>query len=478
MKFKKINLTQKKVFFAAIFLALFLLLLIPSIRLFTNKPLFPEEHPYYHLKMSEYIKENNIPIQEPLIERPYIPQPYHILLAFTDPFLGSLIIPLLCGIISLVIFYLILKQLNLKLLNITTILLSLILSPIFVFLFSTSNQYALTIMLILIGFLFFIKKKNYFIPSLVIFASIPFFGILPSFISVLLLLIYSINHKEKLKYFFTILFSLTLIFIAYQVPLLYHYGIPHTTKNIYPNILVNLLSDLGAHTGYGIFALMLSLVGFYTLWRTKKQIILYSILLSLFFLSFFIPEIYIYLGFIIPVFAGFGLSYIIKKKWKIDLIKTLTIILIICGLLFSTLSYINNLTNALPDKKTINSLDWLKENTATTDKIFSHYSKGLWIETISDRPVLLDSKVYHIESLKTKLNDFNTTFYSRNLKTTTPILNKYNIKYIYIDEKMKKGQVWTREKQGLLFLFRNSKIFKKVYDQNNIEIWRYIKQDD
>ncbi|MBD3355170.1 hypothetical protein GF361_04245 [Candidatus Woesearchaeota archaeon] len=475
---KKIKLTDNKILFTCMFFSLLLLLLIPSIRLLKDKPIFPEDHPYYHLKMSEYIKEEGLPVQEPLIGRPYIPQPYHLILAITNPFLGSLIIPLLCGIISLILFYLILKELNLNPLKITTILLTLILSPIFIFLFSVSNQYTLTITLILAGFLFFIKDKKYFIPSLIIFASIPFFGILPSIFSILLLLAYSINNKEKTKYFFAVFSSVILILLAYQIPLLYHYGFPNSTKLINPNILINLLSDLGSTAGYGTFAVLLSFVGLYYIWKQKKYIITYALFFLLAMFSFFIPEIYIYLGFIVPIFAGFGLFYIIKKKWKVDLIKTLTIILIVCGLLFSTLSYINNTSNSLPDQKTIKSLNWLRENSATTDKIFSHHSKGLWIQTISSRPVVLDSRTYYIDAIKEKLNDSNTTFYSRNLEKTRSILDKYNIKYIYIDEKMKQGQVWTREQQGILFLFRNNKTFKKVYNRSSIEIWEYLKQND
>ncbi|MBR9691538.1 hypothetical protein GOV06_02025, partial [Candidatus Woesearchaeota archaeon] len=92
----------------------------------------------------------------------------------------------------------------------------------------------------------------------------------------------------------------------------------------------------------------------------------------------------------------------------------------------------------------------------------------------SNRQVLLDSEIYLIKSLNTKFNDSNTTFYSRNLKTTRSILDKYNIRYIWIDPKMKQGQVWTREEQGILFLFRNSETFKKLYSKDDIEIWEYL----
>jgi hypothetical protein len=463
-------LTQKQMLALSILSAIILLSLIPAIRFAANKPILPGDTPYYHLRMANHIKESGIPLQDPLIQRPYSLQPYHLISSLTT----SILIPWLCGLLSIILFYLILKQLNIESFNISIILLVLILSPLFIFLFSTSNQYAVTITLMLLGFLLFTKEKYYFIPSFIIFAIMPFFGILPSVISILLLLVYSLNNHEKLKYFYTTLAAIIIIFLAYQLPFIYHYGLPHTTRFIQKNILTSLISDLGSNAGFGIFNLLLALIGLYTIWKIKKQITAYLLLFFLILASIYIPQINIYLSFVLAIFAGYGFTSIIKMRWKIDLIKTLTIILIICGLLFSTLSYINRLSNAPPTNEIIKSLIWLKENSATTDTVFSHYSKGLWIEAFSQRAVILDSQTPYIQDLHIRFNDSNTTFYSRDLETTKQILNKYNVKYIYIDEEMKQGQVWTREQEGLLFLFRNSETFKKRYSKDNIEVWEYL----
>ena len=142
-------------------LAIILLLLIPSMRFLYNKPLLPGDTPYYHTRMANYIKENGISTQDPLIQRPYIIQPRHLILAFTgNIYLASVLIPLLCGLLSLVLFFLILKQLKIDIQNILIILLVLILSPLFIFIFSTSNQYAAIILLILLGFYLFIRQDG------------------------------------------------------------------------------------------------------------------------------------------------------------------------------------------------------------------------------------------------------------------------------------------------------------------------------
>ncbi|MBW2996295.1 hypothetical protein KY332_03270 [Candidatus Woesearchaeota archaeon] len=471
----KIKITNKRILTISILAALIFILLIPAIRTLTNKPLLPQDTPYYHLRMSRYIKqESTIPAKDPLTKSPYLPQPYHLLLIF-NPLLASILIPLICGILSIILLYLILKQLNIQPLNKATILTAFIISPLFIFLFATSNQFALPLPITLLAFLFFIKGKNYFIPSLLLFAIMPIFGILPSIISILLILIYTINNKETIKYFYTITAAILIILLTYHLPFIFYYSLPNSIKLLNKNILTNLISDLGSNIGFGIFTILLAFVGLYTVWKTKKQITAYLLLLALILLSFLIQELNIYLFPIISIFAGFGLSNLIKMKWKIDLIKTLTIILIICGLLFSTLSYINRIAESSPTKEAISSLEWLKQNSAKTDVVFSHHSKAHWIETIAQRPTILNSQIYYIPDAKSRINDSTIMLSSRNFKLTKSLLDKYNIKYIYIDNEMKTGQVWTRQEQGLQFLFRNQETFEQVYNKDNIEIWVILR---
>ena len=87
----------------------------------------------------------------------------------------------------------------------------------------------------------------------------------------------------------------------------------------------------------------------------------------------------------------------------------------------------------------------------------------------------MDELFDYAPEVEQRYNDSMTIFNSRNLKTTTQLLDKYNITYIWIDKKMKTGQVWEKENQGLLFLLKNSERFKSVYDLDEVEIWTYIK---
>ncbi len=152
--------------------------------------------------------------------------------------------------------------------------------------------------------------------------------------------------------------------------------------------------------------------------------------------------------------------------------KIFTILLILCGLLFSAISYTNRMILSSPDADIKEALVWLKYNSEEEALVFSHYTKGSWIEYWSDRPVLTDS-LFNYENPGQKLEDSNELLYYRDLDKTKELLNKYNIKYIFVDDEMKSGQVWIK-KEGLWYSFRNNETFKSVYTKNKAQIYEYI----
>ena len=124
-----------------------------------------------------------------------------------------------------------------------------------------------------------------------------------------------------------------------------------------------------------------------------------------------------------------------------------------------------------PDNEIIKSLDWLRHYSEPDEIVFSHYSKGFWINSVAERPVVTDSMLEYFPNAEEKFNDSLEIFYSRNLKNTKSLLEKYDINYVWIDNEMKHGLVWEKEQQGLLFLFRNNETFNNIYNNQGIEIW-------
>jgi len=168
------KLTHKKILVWGLLLMLLFLISIPGLRYFAGQPILAGEEPYYHLRMAALIKESGIPETDPFVEREYLVQPYHVLLSFTSNIeLFSVLIPLLAGLLSFILFYFILRNLNLGIHEISVTLVAFILSPLSIFLFATSNVHSLSVPLLLAGFLLFIKGR--FLLSFLFFIATPFF---------------------------------------------------------------------------------------------------------------------------------------------------------------------------------------------------------------------------------------------------------------------------------------------------------------
>lgn len=468
-----------------IFIFSTLLLLVPHLtRLLVYDSVMIGEESYYHARIAREMLGQGIPSYDLMVEegRPYIFNLYHLTLAWFSSIssidFASKFLPYFFGILSLFLFYIILKKFEVNLPHRFIISLILVASPVFVYTFTISSPLPMAIFLQLFAFWLFLKKsKISFAFSAVLFASAMFLGLLNNIIILLsLLAVLLFNQKQINKKRAFILFSILLaISLIFYTPFLLKYGLPEKTNFVQKSILRTYISDLGGN-GFAVFAIILTLVGLIITWRNKHRFVfLYIIMIFLIIFSYFNAKTLIYLNFIFSVSAAYALMYMLKREWKLRIIKNLTIFILILGLIFSTISYLERIGHLQPDQNIIEGLEWLNKNSGKGEIVFSHYSNGFWIESIADRPVVMD-EYFSYTAPNQRFNDSNQIFYNRNLEKTKSLLNKYNVKYIWIDPDMKRDQVWTKEKQGLLFLFRNNETFKNIYTNQGIEIWQYQRE--
>jgi len=482
MNFEKI-LNKKNIFTYLIILAIIILLIPILARLLSNNPSYLGSNAYYHTRIAQTIKEKGVPTTDFLSYggREYSPNIYHLILAgisFIIPLnILLFIIPLILGIFSLILFHSILKRLRQKKQLISLSALILIMSPIFIYLFTTTNQNNIPIFLNLFAIYFFLSKsknKKY------LFAIIPltiaaFFNILHAIIPILLIFFLATTKNKKSK---AIKLSIAplLVLLTYHLPFYIKNGISLTPDFVKINFFNSFISEFGAIISFGIFTIILTLMGIMNLRENKKTTLFYTIILALLFISYHIINLRIYLNFIVAFLAAHSFLVLINQKWELKAIKKLTVLIIICGLLFSTVTQLNVLSNSQPSKEAIFSLEWLKNQ--PPGKVFSHYSNGFVIQKISEKPTIMDSLFEYAPNLETTYKDSQLLFNSRRLKNTTQVINKYDITYIWIDNQMKNGQVWINQDQGLLFLLQHSDNFKNIYSLNNIEIWMYTKKNN
>ncbi len=483
------KLTEKNTL-ACVILAAVIVLLIPHLIrfLFYNNIMIGDE-PYYHATIAKQIIEQKSLIQN----QNYIFNPYHLVLASAGYFivvdLASKLIPFLLGLFSVLIFYLILKEFKMSIEERLFVLLILIVSPAFIYLSVISNTHSIPVFLTLLG-IYLLFKKNIFLTiiSLLAFAAAIPFGMFNALLVITIILAYLVEEKQKEKipskskkpsFSFKSKKAAVFLFILFIISALCFPLYFQQKTRILPaeNMLQSSVSDFGALVGISVFNILLAIMGFVLMWRKKKEhSFIFLLLLIIIISSFYAKNVIVYTAFVFSVFAGYAFVKIRDMDWEIKIIKNLTILLITCGLIFSTVSYLNRISNMQPDKEVINSLEWLKHYSQQDEIVFSHYSKGFWINSVAERPVVTDKMLEYYSDAEERFNDSLEIFYSRNLKNTKSFLTKYNISYIWIDNEMKQGLVWEKKQQGLLFLFRNNETFKNIYNNQGIEIWEIKKE--
>ena len=457
-----------------------LILLIPHLaRFFAYDNSLMGFDTYYNARMAETIANQGMQDYDPLSYdgSEYMFNPYHFIIATLSSVinLGILLrlLPFILGIVSLILFYSILKKLKLELKTRFLTGLLFIISPIFIYFFTLPNTHSVPFFLNLLAFYFLLSKERYFIISIISFILLPLFGLSHAIVGFLAILSYGLSNKKAMPKFTVLFIVLLASSLIKYIPFYSKYPLPHIPSFINFTVFNSFISDFGAPIAFGIFTLFLSLLGLITIKKNYQNIIFYFLSALLLISSYYFIHLRMYINLLFAFLVANAIFIFIKRRWKLKLIKQLTLLAIICGLLFSTVSYINRISNTDPNTEIISSLEWLHNQPSGV--VFTHYEKGFWIETIANKPVIMDELFDYAPEVEQRYNDSMTIFNSRNLKTTTQLLDKYNITYIWIDKKMKTGQVWEKENQGLLFLLKNSERFKSVYDLDEVEIWTYIK---
>ncbi len=463
----KLNIKNKKTANLVLILLLTIaILIIPYfIRSLNSMPLIPDETSYYNLRVFNDVKNFDF---FDVLENRKVPINILYFMPFELSELAAGILSILLGVGSFIFAYLILKKQNLEQKNIYAICLLLVISPIFIYIFSSFNFYSVIIFLNLIGLYFLLDEKP--LLSALFLCLIPFidfYGALVSFVFLAMFLI--LNHKilKNYKYFFGYLaFALVVSFVLNSISG-YFKG---SFLNIYG--ITNLITDVGANIGFSFSMVILFAIGFMLLWeKGPKNLVIYFLMILFFIISFFSELLRIYFNFVLVIYAGVAFVYLTKRKWSINLIKKITLLLIICSMLFSTTSYISRLVVSEPSSEFVTAMAFFKTIQTEEEGVLSSSENGHTIEYFAGKEAFLTSKtkIYNTS----KIEVFDVLVASRNLERTEELFSQNNIKYIVIDVNFKK---YLENADGLWFLIHNTGVFTKIYFNDYVEIWEYQKE--
>tara|TARA_Y100000310_G_scaffold337515_1_gene424744 strand:+ start:40 stop:546 length:507 start_codon:yes stop_codon:yes gene_type:complete len=167
-----------------------------------------------------------------------------------------------------------------------------------------------------------------------------------------------------------------------------------------------------------------------------------------------------------------GLLYLVNRRWTSINFKQFTLILIVCGLLFSGVSQLSGLIKEDPNEGILNALSFMEDEEQGV--VFAHYSRGVWINYAGHANVL-DENYAFVNDAEERFKDMNALFYSRDLDESMELIEKYDIDYIWIDEGYR-DEVFEYDTQGLLFIAEYTKSFNQIYNKGGVEIWRIEKE--
>lgn len=489
---------------ALLILATIILSIVPLMRTTTNGIFFGIEP--YHNHIQESIEEKqdvpNDKVSQNVVDMDkYLLEFFSMIFSKDTKEIISIILAGIMALISIWLLYNILSALNIDYHARIVAVLIFILSPSFIYWFSFFSATSFTISIIFFS-AYLLVKKNFTLWKPIYYTTLVFLsltGIGYCLVAFgMILLFYSLQkEKRNLGDMFAsggvlIILPILISFVLYS-KFLFNLPGDDFILDHSKTVVSSLISVFGSIGGLSLFGIILCIPGIISYWHNKTSA-LYSILLMIFFsvISVYVNEsIILFLCVITSIFAGIGLDSIIHIKWEYDILKSLTLLALFCGIIFSTMSYYNIASDGVPDEPLVTALHWLNTNTtnfgmietnAPSDKqervqkgVISYYENGFWINYFSGNIAVVDLRKTKDSELR--LDKCMQIFYSRNLENTTKNLDDLSVKYIFLTPDMK-SKVWGSRgtnDEGLLFLFRNKLYFTRLYSESGYEIWEYHK---
>ena len=439
----------------------FIVLLSPIIINSTlHHPLIIGAESYYHLNQAQNLTFGN-----------FYYFPLFLAINFL-PFNFLVVLPILLGMASIFLLIKILFSEKVSMEFNFFFLVFMILSPTFIFTFSTISSSSYFIFLSIVGFFLFIQKQPIF----------PFISIIPFFLAtffngfksiflffILFAYIYSNKqslflHKKFLVYLIMSIISLSFLvnFLLFKKP--FFLGSFHIQQYI-----PDLISDFGGVSGVSFFVLILGLLGFMITWKKNVFYPTYILLLILSLTYFFNTETIFLFSVILIFFATNGFINMFNNKWALETIKKFTFLLFFLGFLFSFLSYMDRISDFGPFTGAENSLSWIKDNTASDTIIYSDFKESYYITYFAQRVPFNNFE----DQVESQLELHHQILSAGYLSDLVPLLEENDLFVLYITPEMKEE---LSDDYGLLFLLK-SEMFKLVYSSKGYEVWVYTKGD-
>ncbi len=345
--------------------------------------------------------------------------------------------------------------------------LALILSPAFFNSFITVSSYSLFLVLTAAGFLLLSSKSRisrYF--SLLPLVPAALFDILSAFFLLLLLALYCWKKKtaENKVDLITITSIVALVSIVSKIIL----KSPIVAGPFHiQRLLPDLITDFGGWSGMGFFLLLLAAIGLIVSWKKENFYPAYLFLLIIIPIYIFNTQAVFFICLVTAFFAAIGFIKLFdERSWTLETLKKFTFGLLVLGIIFSTLTYLERVQDYGPSLAEENSLVWIKENTPNEAIILSAPENGHFIKYFAERqPLFYLGKNNYRQTVARSQQIFSALY----IQDLFPLLDENNVSIIYITIGMKEQ---LPKEQGFLFLLKNER-FKLIHSTESSEVWLF-----
>lgn len=456
----------------AISIIILFLSLIMILRLVKDKPVFPRGESYYNLRIAESLKNSAFLSEDSLEGTEHYPNPYrHLITALLLIFNSEkalLFLPLVLGVASALLFFQLLSFIGVKLGAASSSLLILSFTPAYLVLFTGLYLTGFTLFLSLLVIVLLNSKRVFLqITGIICSLILALTSVTGFALTILILLVFYLVLKKNLRVL--ILSAIASITLVVFVSLSFR-QLPRVL-GFHAFNFKDTLSLLGAQLGFDIFLLLIFLIGFIVVWvRADNKRFLHLGVLALFALSFFNTLARAFTSFIIAYYCAVAINFLYKRKWELGIIRTGTLLLVLCSLAFSAANQMNLLVSAQPDSSLAEALISFKD--LEQGRTLADEPSGFLIEFYAGKEAWLDDNSFLFKDYKEKQRVANTLFESVRIKDAEPFLNQSGIRYILITPAMKE-ELWENNEKGLWFLVKNSESFVKRYQKDDIELWEY-----
>ncbi|MGM5482449.1 MAG: hypothetical protein ACQESF_03225 [Nanobdellota archaeon] len=427
----------------------------------TTTPFFGIE-PYYHQTKASQIIDDSFEFKNKFSgqNQDNNGEPYDYILAAFTVILGkqttSNILPIITGLITLILVYNLLKKTNYKKNFRIFCLIFIGLSHAFIYNHLVSQPFTIVIPCTLAA-LYFLLEKNYTKYFSVLFIIItallePFFMVILTVPAIMIMYLKKENLNKRLVLISFVSGLITVIIRLVTLPYLGNKTI------LSGNFLVNNLNFFGSLIGFSLFAIILGAIGLAVSWKRKlDNSPIYITIILLIISSIYIPSHKIFLNLIICFLATKGFIRLLDMKWELIVIRKLSSIFIIIGLIISASIYIDTLNKHTPSKGLVNTLNILKSNSQENEIILAHPKVSDWTKYFAKRET---SWPINESILKTRDEDRAINF-----------LRENNISYVLLNKNTKEIMINKDNNPGLNFVMENSEKFRKIIDYKENELW-------